>query len=127
MSWIADTVAAFGRSIGMPELSLDEEGRVRLGLPSGGLLGLLNLDDAQPPELMVYRSEPLQHAHGRKLRRVLRLADFRQPRPWPLQAGVLDDALYLSLRIPQRGFTLDALERAWSELTQLHAELDGRA
>ena len=126
MSWIDDTIDAFGRSIGIADMRLDDEGSVRLALPNGGLMGLLNLDDTEPPEMMVYRSEPLQYEHARKLRRALHLGDFRHPRDWPLQAGVQEGSLYLALRLPQRSFTLDALERAWSQLTRLHAELDGR-
>lgn len=127
MSWIDDTIDTFGRSMGVPHLRLDQQGELHLALPGGALLGVLNLGDAQPPEMLVYRSEPLHHAPGRKLRRALRLADFRQPRTWPLQVGVQDDALHLALRIAQRRFTLDTLEQALSELRQLHAGLDGRA
>ena len=127
MSWVADTVASFGRSVGLPGLALDDEGSLQLGALGGALIGLLNLDDVREPEVVVYRSVPLDFAFERKLRRSLRLADFRQRRSWPVQVAVVDESLTLALRIPQRAFTLDAFEQALSELTRMHALLDGRA
>ncbi|WP_143684753.1 hypothetical protein [Variovorax sp. KK3] len=123
---MADTVRVFGQSIGLPELALDDQGSLRLATEDGGVIGLIAMDVAEAPLVLVYRSALLSYSAERKLRRALRLADAARIRLWPAQVAVLSDALVIALRMPQRDFTPDALESALVDLERMHADLDGR-
>ncbi|MES2480724.1 MAG: hypothetical protein V4609_01905, partial [Pseudomonadota bacterium] len=64
MSWINDTVADFGRQLGMPQLDLGDHGVMQLAFASGGLLAV----------------EPVQRGEGyipEFLRKTLPLTDTR--------------------------------------------------
>ena len=121
MSWVDQTVAAFGQTIGIPGLSLDSRRALDLILEHGGGLSLRHLAEGTSAEVVVQRSKPLEFARAQQIRRALRLTDFRRPSSWPTQVAVQDDLLILAMRIPERSFTLDALEQAISELIRMHA------
>ena len=71
----------------------------------------------------MHRSKPLRFNARQKIRRALRLTDFRHPSSWPTQVAVRDEHLILAMRIPERSFTPDAVEQAISELTRMHASV----
>lgn len=119
MDWIAQIVSDFGRRIGLPDLSLDDGGRLRMVLEDGTGLGLLQLSGEGSPEIVVYRSCPLAYLNAPAFRIALRLADFRQPNAWPVQAGMSPRDLMLAMRIPERAFSTSSLENALSRLAEL--------
>lgn len=123
MDWIHDAITEFGRSIGLPRLALSAGGRLKLGLGTGGQVGMVHLGDIDTPVLVVYRSCPLAYQPSAQLRRALQLTDFRRGPPWPLQASVGNGELFLALRVPERRVTAAALEQAMSALAQFHLEL----
>lgn len=123
MSWIADAIAEFGQSIGIPELALSAGGRLRMSQESGGYVGMVHLAELRSPVLMVCRSSALAYQAATQLAHALQLTDFRRGRPWPLQVAVSGGQLYLALRLPERSVTRAALDQAVIELAQLHAEI----
>lgn len=127
MSWVRDTVQAFGRSIGLTNLTLDDEGSLLLQTGDGGLVGIIDAHDDDSPAVIVYRSAPLSFAPERKFRRALHLTDFRRRRAWPIQVGAHDGLVTIAMRVSAREFTPPVLEQALTELTRLHASLDGRS
>jgi type III secretion system chaperone SycN len=124
MSWVDQTIAAFGQTIGIPGLSLGPHKMLELKMEHGGALGFLQLDEENASEVLVHRSRPLGFDAARRIRRALRLTDFRHPSSWPTQVGVRDEELILAMRIPERAFTPDVVEQALSELTRMHAQVD---
>jgi type III secretion system chaperone SycN len=127
VSWVDDTVAAFGRTIGIPDLALDERKRVDLALQDGCLIGIRHLVDRSEPELLLCRSRAVGSGASAAVRAALRLSNFRRPHSWPTQTALADGQLMLAMRIPERGFTLDALEQALGELDRLHSEVADKA
>ncbi len=118
MDWIAEIVSDFGRRIGLPDLALDGNGRLRMALEDGRGVGLLHLTSSGNPEIVVYRSCPLAYLNAPSFRSALRLADFRQPNAWPIQAGMSQRDLMLAMRIPERAFSTSSLEHALSRLAE---------
>ncbi len=119
MDWIAQIVSDFGRRIGLPELTLDSSGRLRMALEDGTGIGLLHLSASGNPEIVVYRSCPLAYLNARSFRTALRLADFRQPNAWPVQAGISQRYLMLAMRVPERAFSTSSLEHTLNRLAEL--------
>lgn len=123
MNWVEQTISDFGNSIGLPSLALDYNGRVRFSLQQGGNIAIQNLPDLALPEVVVTRSEPIAYASPELFRQALRIADFRTPSAWPLQAGCNQRELFLAMRIPQRAFAMNVLEQALVQLTSLHKRI----
>lgn len=124
MSWVDEAIAAFGQSLGMDGLALDQDLRLDLALESGEVLRILWLPQT---EVLVACAKPLGLHPGAALRRALQLMDYRQPSPWPLQAALEADSLVFQLRIPERAFTVSELDGAVAQLVQLqHTVLQGQ-
>jgi hypothetical protein len=119
MDWIAQIVNDFGKHIGLPELAIDDNGRLRMSLEDGTGMGLLRLSALPNPEIVVYRSYPLAYLNAPSFRAALRLADFRQPNAWTIQAGISQRDVMLAMRIPERAFSTSSLEHALSRLAEL--------
>ena len=119
MNWIGDIVSEFGRRIGLPNLRLDDQGKLRMALEDGTGLGVWHISGTAAPEVVVYRSCPLAYLQAPAYRSALRLADFRQPNPWPVQAGVSQRELVLATRIPERAFSSTSFDQALERLTEL--------
>jgi len=134
MSWIEQAIADFGQTLGIPRLTLDAHGRLELDLDAGKTLHIHfnpQADEqahypggqAAPPELWIAVAQPMQvptPAHNATvLRSVLRLTDFRQAPPWPLQAALQGESLLLAMRIPERECTVSAINQAREHLDLL--------
>ncbi len=119
MNWVEQTISEFGNSIGLPSLTLDYTGKVRFSLQQGGSIAIQHLPDLALPEVVVTRSEPISYATPQLFRQALRIADFRNPSSWPLQAGCNQRELFLAMRIPERAFVMNVLEQALAQLTTL--------
>ena len=118
MTWIAQVIADFGASIGLPSLSLDADGHLELAWGSEATIAIMHC----PEELgiLVSVAQAQKPEGGRQLRQALRLADRRYAGEWTAYAYLLDDRLALGVRIPERSLTLPALEQALSALAQNH-------
>ncbi len=123
MDWMAQIINDFGRRIGLPDLALDENGQLRMALEDGTGMGLLQVTADGGGEIVVYRSCPLVYLNTQTYRTALRLADFRQPNPWPLQAGISQRELFLVVRIPGRAFSNTSLDDALNRLRELIGRL----
>ena len=117
MSWLDETLADFGRRLGMGELRFGTGGFVQFALSEGGLLGIAQ----SPGEVRVWLARPLARSDRGAFERALVQCDFRRRPALALQAGLRgDDELVLLARIPERDFTTPMLERALELLTTMH-------
>ena len=82
-------------------------------------IGLLQVTADGGGEIVVYRSCPLTYLDPQAYRTALRLADFRQPNPWPVQAGISPRELLFAMRIPGRAFSSTSLDHACNRLQEL--------
>ena len=117
MSWLDETLADFGRRLGVGALSFGQAGFVQLSLSQGGMLGVALAEG----EVKLWLARPVEASQRAALERALVECDFRRRFPFPLQAGLQGDAeLVLLARIPERDFTTPSLEQALDALTRLH-------
>ena len=118
MDWMAQIIDDFGRRIGLPGLALDEKSRLRMALEDGTGLGMMQVNGRNSAEIIVYRSCPLAYLNAQSFRTVLRLADFRQPNMWAIQAGISQRELVVAIRIPERAFSNTSLDYALNRLLE---------
>lgn len=123
MNWINDTIRDFGISIGIPDLALDNRGKLDLDLPNNARLRISSLTDLPLPEVLVSRSESIFYPSNEILVELLKLNDFRNAAEWPIQTGISEQELWISMRIPERSFVVNVLEQALSNLKEIHDSL----
>ncbi|WP_048439638.1 hypothetical protein [Caenimonas sp. SL110] len=120
MDWVSHAVNAFGHSVGLENLSLDDDGCALFELEPGGKLWLHDLDAAGGDEVLVVLASPLPAPAGTSARQALRLADFRVNPSWQTQLSVRGPDLVVTLRMPRHSFMLSALEEAVESLFSFH-------
>ncbi|MDB5823486.1 MAG: hypothetical protein JWR21_2190 [Herminiimonas sp.] len=123
MDWVAQTITAFGQDIGVPDLALGPDNRLSLEMQSGGALDIIYLPEVPSGQVLLVRGRPLDRDASRVAAKALRIADFRQTPEWQVQAGLRDNHLLLSTRIPERAFVLNTLQQALAELQKLHGRI----
>jgi type III secretion system chaperone SycN len=121
-SWIHDTVADFGRQLGIDGLGLGSHGVTQLAFASGALLAVEPLERPQGNEVLVYLARPAGHQAAALLRvawaRATRIAGGGAPVQVALR-GTGDEAMLIALqRLPERGFTPQALAQAVDHLSR---------
>lgn len=123
MNWVTQAISDFGRSIGLPNLALDDDHRLQLLVEDDGILMIQHIPEIALPEVVVSRIEPLRFSAPSNLRQALRCADFRIPNTWPVQVGATDNQLLIAIRIPERAFVMNALEQALTHLDAIHNKI----
>jgi len=116
MSWVDQTLADFGRGIGIDNLTLNAQGVAQLQLQSGTLLAVELVDE----QVLVYIAQMLAFEDEALKLRALRAADFRNGGAFPVQIGLsgtgMDAMLIVLTRVPERKFTLPLLGQAFDSL-----------
>lgn len=111
--WIHDTVAEFGRQLGLPDLALDGSGAAQLQLQAGGLLVVEPAP--QTGDVLVYLGRPVGFDGPAVLRGALARAHHSAAGPWPVQVALRGDGpealLVVLARVPERDFTPARLSR----------------
>lgn len=130
MTWVHETLADFGRQMGLPDLDFGQHGVAQLQLESGGLLAVEPVQRGDAAEVLVYLGRPLGWDAAPLLRRAAQRAHHSEAGAWPVQLAVRGDspdALLLALvRLPEREFTLQALGQAVDYLGRWFEQLQER-
>lgn len=123
MSWTDSTLADFGRQLGIEGLEFGPGNFVQFDWREGGVLGIRRGET----DIAIYLARQLDYDKAPVLRRALQLCDYRNGWPLAVQTGLRGDAELLFLaRLPERQFTLQALEQALDLLGRLHEQARGR-
>jgi len=123
MSWTDATLADFGRQLGIDGLAFGPGGFVQFDWRDGAVLGIHRGSE----DVSIYLVRQLDYDRPPVLRRALQLCDWRNGWPFAVQAGLRGDAeLVFSARLPERDFTLPALEQAVELLGRLHEQARGQ-
>ena len=126
MNLIRETVAEFGRSLGMTQLALRDNGGLVLAL---GAMGLLALDIAGPNQdaVVISLSRSPTRAATVDLRRLLSTNHHRHRARLPVQVAMRDGKLVAAVVLPQEEFTLprtiETIRRLDEQLRQTEASL----
>jgi type III secretion system chaperone SycN len=120
MTWVDQTLAEFGRSLGVGPLSFD--GRASIGLRVGSV-GDLILERTER-EVLVALARDRPPPRSELLRQALELCHERRELRHPVHAGLQGgDRLVLLTRLPREEFTLTSLGHALEELSQIHGQI----
>ena len=119
MNWVQQVIADFGIQIGINDLSLDDEGSIRLESDHRSSIGIIYHQQTPPPEVIVYRSMPITYFTNGQYRSALEQANSQKPRPWQLQAACNQQEMIFAFRIPERAFLLSSLEKALVDLREM--------
>lgn len=123
MDWVSHAVSAFGQSVGIPDLSLDDDGGVLFTLEPDGVLCVRDLLPLGGNDVLVTLVKPLPSPSAAAARRGLLAADFRVNPTSQIQLGVRGANLVATLRMPRHSFMQSALEDALDTLFDFHARV----
>ena len=130
MSWVHDTLADYGRRIGIERLDFGSHGVAQLQLESGGLVAVEPVEREGQDEVLVYIGRPAGHDAGRVYAAALAKAHHSHGGPFALQVALRGhgpEALLLALtRLPERSFTPQTLAHAVDHLRRWLDEVHGR-
>lgn len=126
-NWINDTLADFGRRLGIEQLDCGTHGVAQLALAGGGLIAIEPVQRGAAEEVLVYVGRRAGHDAPRLLRQALIQAHHRHAGNLPIQVatrGQGPDTLLLALlRLPAREFTPQSLDHAFDTLNRWLDEL----
>lgn len=121
-TWINDLVRDFGRSAGLSDLALADNGAAALAFEGGAVLRLEYAESF----LVVAMTVPAANDPA-SAARLLALAHPAARRDFTIRAGYLASSgrAILAIRLAERDATLPALNAAFAALWALAAELEG--
>lgn len=122
MSWVEDAVREFGRGMGLPQLSLPEEGALSLAFEHRGTL---DIERGADGGLLVHLGRDHPFASPALLRAALEACHYRARRGRDVQAGLYGDTLVLLVRLKENEVSLPVLEQTLDQLSELHDRLAG--
>jgi type III secretion system chaperone SycN len=116
MNWVHDTLADFGKQLGIADLTFGTHGVAQLELQSGGLIAVEPVSRGMVNEVLVYIIQPLGFDAAMLMRRALARAHFAHADALPVQVAVRGEdsaaQLIMLVRLPERSFTLQTLGHA---------------
>jgi type III secretion system chaperone SycN len=123
MNPIDETIAEFGRSLGITDLRLRASGGVVLAVQS---IGTLAIDVAGPTQdsVVVSLSKPLARPAELDGRRLLGFAHHRTRPRLPVQLGAFRGQIVLAVVLPQAEFTLLKINEVIHVLDQQHQSME---
>ena len=110
--------AEFGRRMGLGSLSLNERGMAQLDISGLGSFFLEMRDGPGCRWLLMYLCAPADGHDPARVRRLLRMCDFRRNLPFPLAAGLYKGKSVLLSRMEERRVTASAIENTLRFLAQ---------
>lgn len=124
MSWVTHTFEELGRSIGVPRLLPDVNGRVSLRIAGDHRLDFHVLEDA----VLLLLVRPIEgHDRTVTLRRALDTCHVRHGWALPVRAGLSRDGkLVFIARVNISDFRPNTVEQAFDLLTRLHDRVSHR-
>jgi len=124
MNLIDDVINEFGRSMGMEDLRLRDDGCLVLDMQRLGTLSVeLVGERREEVALSLYRriESPTAGACGR----ALELCHYRSPAPWPVRSGLSGHGdLMFAVLFETADFTLPNLNQALDWLDGLHRQME---
>lgn len=124
MTLIDETVREFGRSIGMEDLALRDDGSLVLDMQRLGRLAL-ELVGPRREDVSLSLSRRIEPPDDASCARLLELCHYRTPAPWPVRVGLTRAGdLIFAVRLETFDFTLPNVHKALDWLDGLHQQSD---
>lgn len=134
MNWVHDTLAEFGRELGLTDFGLGAHGVAQLKMQSGALLAVEPVrrgKENSVDEVLIYLGQPLGFEAATLRRRAMEKVHFSHGGPFSVQIATRGEGpqtmLLMLVRMPERAFTRQTLGHVVEYLNRWFAELrDGR-
>jgi type III secretion system chaperone SycN len=124
MSWVDDLLEEFGRSLGMQDLRLREDGKLVLDMERLGTLAV-ELVGLRQDEVAVSLCRRIEMPSAPAWVRALELCHYRSPAPWPVRCGWSGPGnLVFAVVLDRFEFTLPHLNQAIDWLDGLHRQME---
>ena len=119
---IEHEIQAFGRRLGMENLSLSSDGLAQLNIEGIGSFFLEVEEKGGRRSLLAYLSAPVPEHDADAHRRLLAHCDYRHAYPYPLSAGVFSGRAILLTHIAEPQVSAASIENALRFLAEIMYE-----
>lgn len=120
MNLLDDTLGNFGRSMGIENLALRENGVLLLNIEKIGMLAI-ELVGERHEEVSISLIRRIETPDSQACQRLLESCHYRSPAPFPTRVGLTGQGeLLFAIRMDIRQFTLPAIHQALDWLISLH-------
>lgn len=130
MNWVHETLAEFGRELGLVDFGTGVHGVAQLRLASGALLAVEPVRRGKEhgvDEVLIYLGEPLGFEAAALRRGALEKVHFSHGGPYSVQIATRGEGpqamLLMLVRLPERAFTRQTLSHVVDYLHRWHDEL----
>jgi len=122
---IEQSVAEFGRSLGMTDLRLKDEGAIALGIERIGVLAIEVIGDRQE-DVALSLTRSVERPDAQACQRALELCHYRNPSRWPVHATLAagGGALVFAIQMEAQDFILSNIHEGIEVLTRLHEAME---
>ena len=120
MTLITDTLADFGRSMGIENLALRDNGTLSLNMEQLGTLAI-ELIGERREDVSISLMRRIETPDSQACQRLLESCHYRNPAPFPVRVGLTSQGeLLFAIRMDTRQFTLPSIHQALEWLISLH-------
>ena len=127
MNWVHETLADFGKRLGLTNFGTSAHDVAQLRMASGALLAVEPVQRGEIDEVLVYLGQPVGFEAAHLSRQALEKVHFSNGGSFPLQIATRGEGaermLLMLTRIPEREFTPQILEQAVDYLNRWYDEL----
>lgn len=123
MSAVNQILIEFGESIGISNLTLDARSKVRLVLDNEIIISISHLTEFPIPEITVVKFKPISFGYLDIFTQALRKSNFDMSPNFTMQYGINEGKIATAIRIPERFFSLNNLERALDTLLRQRSDI----
>ena len=116
MSWVDQVISEFGKNIGIPSLHLNQDGQLRMQYGEKFILGIAHIKIEPIQEVIVSLTARADYISNEYLKILLQQANFQTTPLLNLQVSANSINIKKSIRITERSFRLNLLEKSISHL-----------
>jgi type III secretion system chaperone SycN len=124
MGMVEDTINEFGNTMGIEDLQFNQNGTIVLSIENIGTLCIEKSNVEKFPEIILCMIRAYPQHDDEISRKALAACHYDKGHPFPVSAGVKGtDMLAFMARIPEKQFTIPAIEQCIPWLARMFDEI----
>jgi hypothetical protein len=112
MSWVRQSIADFGKTIGMHELHMGPENKVQLKFGEHSIISFSYIEHLPIKDIVISKTTENSYISFDTLKKLLESSHFELNPHFVLQNAVIEHKLVSSIRVLERNFNVSTIEQS---------------